>query len=176
FNTTTLAPTALGAVCIAQGAPFATLGTITNPTAGQANGTFSGSLALQPEKANTWTVGAVIRPSFLPGLSATVDYYNIKIKRAISAPTPGDVIGSCFNNLTAASATSVACTTIRRDVNSGLLEGDPAVVPGLPFPLTNLGKIETDGVDLTVDYRRNVGSIMGAPAKLALAFGANYTH
>ena len=176
FNTTTLVPTALGAVCIAQGAPFAALGTINNPTAGQANGTFSGSLALQPEKANTWTVGAVIRPSFLPGLSATIDYYNIKIKRAISAPTPGDVIGACFDSLTAASAASPACTSIRRDVNTGLIEGDPAVVPGLPFPLTNLGKIATDGVDLTVDYRRNIGSIMGAPAKLALAFGGNYTH
>ena len=176
FDPLTLTPTNLGAVCIAQGAPFATLGTITNPTAAQANGTFSGSLALGPEVANTWTAGAVIRPRFLPGFSATIDYYNIKIKKAISAPTPADVISACFGSLSATSATSVACTGIRRDPNTGLLEGDPAIVPGLPFPLTNLGKLTTDGVDLTLDYRRNLGSILGAPAKIALNFGGNYTH
>jgi outer membrane receptor protein involved in Fe transport len=177
IDTTTNTPTPLGAVCIAQGATAAQLlaGSIENPTAAQANGTFSGSLALKPEVADTWTVGAVLRPRFLPGLNATIDYYNIKINKAISAPTPEDVINACFGNVTAASATSPACIGIRRSPFTGALEGSPADVPGLPFPLTNLGRIATDGVDLTVDYRRNIGSIMGAPAKIALAFGGNWT-
>jgi outer membrane receptor protein involved in Fe transport len=166
----------LAAICIAQGAPASQLGFITPPTAGQANGTFSGSLALGPEKANTWTVGAVMRPRFLPGFSATIDYYNIKIKNAISAPTPNDVINACFGNVTAASATSPACLAIQRDPNTGQLDGDPAIVGGLSFPLTNLGKIATDGVDFTFDYRRGIGTILNTPAKLALAFGGNWTH
>lgn len=165
----------LRAVCIAQGATAAQIGTIANPTAAQANGTFSGSLALRPEKATTYTVGAVIRPSFLHGLSATIDYYNIKIKQAITSPTPNDIIAACFSTITAASAASPACLGIRRAPDTGTLDGDPATTAGLPFPLTNLGKIATDGVDLTVDYRRNIGSMMGAPAKIALAFGGNWT-
>jgi len=49
---------ALRAVCIAQGAPAAQIGQITNPTGGQANLTTGGSLRLHPETATTWTVGA----------------------------------------------------------------------------------------------------------------------
>jgi outer membrane receptor protein involved in Fe transport len=175
FNANLLNPTFV-AICLAQGAPAGTIGTITNPTAAQANATFSGSLALQPEKADTFTVGAVLRPRFLPGLNATIDYYNIKINRAISFPTPGDVISACFDNFSAASATSLACTTIRRNPLTGTIEGDPATTPGLPFPLTNLGRIATDGIDVSLDYRRNIGTIMGAPSKLAIAFGGNWTH
>jgi outer membrane receptor protein involved in Fe transport len=163
------------AICLAQGAPAATIGSITNPTAAQANGTFSGSLALKPEIADTWTVGAVMRPRFIPGLNATVDYYNIKINKAITTPTPNDIIQACFGNVTAASAASPACLGIRRDPIAGTLDGDPATTGGLPFPLTNQGRIATDGIDFTVDYRRNIGAVMGAPAKIALTLGGNYT-
>ena len=69
----------LTAVCLAQGAPAGKIGLINNPTAGQANLTTGGNLNLKPEKANTWTVGAVIRPRFIPGLSASIDYYHIKV-------------------------------------------------------------------------------------------------
>jgi outer membrane receptor protein involved in Fe transport len=165
----------LAAICLAQGAPASTLGAITNPTAAQANGTFSGSLALKPEIADTWTVGAVMRPRFIPGLNATVDYYNIKINKAITTPTPNDIIQACFGDITAASASSPACLGIRRDPIAGTLDGDPATTAGLPFPLTNQGRIATDGIDFTLDYRRNIGSIMSAPAKIALSFSGNYT-
>jgi iron complex outermembrane receptor protein len=166
----------LAAVCLAQGAPASTIGSITDPTAGQANATFTGSLALKPEKATTWTVGAVVRPRFLSGFSATIDYYNIEVDHAITAPAPGDAIAACFANLSAASATSLACTQIGRNPASGALDGDPTQVSGLFLPLTNQGRIKTDGVDVTFDYRHNLGTIMNAPAKLAVAFGGNWTH
>src|SRR3546814_2889175 len=56
----------LEAVCIAQGAPAGTIGVITNPTAAQANITAGGNLNLQPETADTWTLGVVFQPDFLP--------------------------------------------------------------------------------------------------------------
>jgi len=166
----------LAAICIAQGAPAAAVGAINNPTAGQANITASGNINLKPEVANTWTVGAVMRPRFLPGFNATLDYYHIKVKGAITAPAPGDLINACFGNVTAASATDPACTIIRRSVLTGQLDGSPAEVPGLFAQLSNLGTLSTDGVDLTFDYRRNLGTILNAPAKLNLSFGGNYTH
>ena len=33
-----------------------------------------------PEKADTMTLGAVVRPGFIPGLSLSVDWYDIDIK------------------------------------------------------------------------------------------------
>jgi outer membrane receptor protein involved in Fe transport len=160
-------------VCIAQGAPANKIGTIANPNAGQANAIFDGNLNLKPEKATTWTVGAVIRPRFLSGFSASIDYYNIKVTNAITAPTPDDAINACFNN---PSVTNPACTVIHRNTKTGALDGDPNTVPGLFLPLSNLGKITTDGVDLTFDYRTRLGTWLGTPAKLALNFGGNYTH
>ena len=174
-----LAPTtnpALAAVCLAQGAPASQIGSILNPNAGQANLTVGGNLNLKPEKATTWTLGAVVRPRFLPGLSATIDYYNIKVKNAITVPTPDDLVTACFGNITSASATDPACTNIRRNTLTGALDGDPVEVPGLLGVTTNAGTLSTDGVDLTLEYRHSLGTIMDSPAKLALSFGGNYTH
>ena len=166
---------ALSAVCLAQGAPSGTIGSIPQPVSGQAQQTIGGNLLLKPETANSWTAGAVIRPRFLPGFSATVDYYDIKVDGAVAAPTAGDVIAACFANVTAASATDPACTGIRRNPVTGGLSGNPASTPGLPRQLSNQGNISTTGVDFTLDYRRSIGSIMNSPAKIALNLGGNWT-
>jgi outer membrane receptor protein involved in Fe transport len=166
----------LTAVCLAQGAPAATIGSIPQPISGQANQTSGGNINLKPETAKTWTVGAVLRPRFLPGLNATVDYYNIKVANAVSAPTAGDVINLCFGNLSAASASSPLCTGIRRNPVTGGLSGSSDTTFGLPRQLSNLGKISTDGVDFTLDYRRGLGTWVGSPAKIAIALGGNWTH
>jgi outer membrane receptor protein involved in Fe transport len=163
----------LAAVCIAQGATPGSLGAIPNPTAGQANATGGGNPFLKPETSHSWTVGVVLNPrSILPGFNATLDYYNIKIKNAINAPLSTDVINACFANLTAASATDPACTSIRRNLKSGGLSGSTASVQGLPVPLSNSGHLKTDGFDLTANYRHSLGW-MGAD--LILNFNGNYT-
>jgi len=160
----------LRAVCLAQGAPTGTIGSILNGTAGQVNETSGGNLNVKPETANTYTLGVVFQPKFFSGFSTTVDFYHIKVSGAISQPTPGDVINGCFGNITAASSTSTACTIIRRNPVTGGLDGDPATTPGLPFSLSNIGTIATQGVDVTFNYSRDVGF-----AKLGLSFLGNYT-
>lgn len=164
----------LRAVCIAQGAPAGTIGSITNPTASQANITTGGNLLLKPEKSSSYTIGAVIQPSFFSGFSATVDYYNIKIKDAITTPTPGDIVSACFDNLSAASASNPACTAIRRNTLTGTLDGDPSISKGLFGALTNQGQLKTDGIDVSLSYRTPL-AFAGDDVKLALSFTGNYT-
>ena len=170
------------AVCLAQGAPAGQIGAIGVPTAGQANSTGGGNLALQPEESTSWTVGAVFQPSFVPGLSASIDYYNIRITGAITSPTPGDAIEACFGPLAAnGQATAVpagasgtqACQVIRRNATTGQLSGDPATTGGLFLSLSNLGLLETSGVDVVVNYRRNL-DILGGMG-LAFNFVLNWT-
>jgi iron complex outermembrane recepter protein len=161
----------LRAVCLAQGAPVGSIGNITNPTAGQANITTAGNINLDPETATTWTVGAVFQPTFLPGFTASVDYYNIKVDDVIGAPLPGDLIAACFGNLSAASATNPDCTAIRRNPFTGGLDGDPAITGGLFAPLNNLGVLRTDGIDLVMNFQRDLGF-----ARLALNFVGNWTN
>jgi len=146
----------LAAVCTAQGGG-AFLGRITVPVAGQPNVTTSGNLNLDVEKATTWTVGAVLTPSFVPDLTVSVDYYNIVVTDAITTPSFEDQLNACFANLTAASAASAACTGIRRDPLSGALSGPVATTFGVPLPLSNLGRIETSGIDLAINYTRDLG-------------------
>ncbi|MFM5931062.1 MAG: TonB-dependent receptor domain-containing protein [Novosphingobium sp.] len=160
----------LRAICLAQGAPAGTIGSITNPTAGQANIATGGNLNITPEKARTWTVGAVIQPSFLPRFSMTVDYYNIKVTDVIGSPLPGDLVNACFGSITAASATSTACTVIRRNPITGGLDGDPAITQGLFAPLDNLGTLKSDGIDLVMNYSHEFGAV-----KWNASFVGNYT-
>ncbi|MBB4860250.1 outer membrane receptor protein involved in Fe transport [Novosphingobium chloroacetimidivorans] len=159
---------ALAPVCIAQGAPPAAIGLILNPTSAQANGTTSGSLNIRPEKADSYTLGVVFQPTFVPGLSITVDYYHIRIKNAISQPTVGDIVGGCFD---APSVSNPLCQLIRRNPVTGGLDGDPSTTQGIIFPLSNSGRILTDGIDVSVNYRRDLGF-----AKLNLSFMGNWTN
>ena len=153
----------LAAICRAQGAPAGVIGAIPVPTAGQANATFGGNANLQPETSNSWTLGAVFVPQFAPGLSLTVDYYNIVVTDAITAPAPGDGIAACFgaNPLSppAGASATAACTNIRRSDITGGLSGDSAEVPGLLLLRSNLGRLETDGVDFTMNYGTDFGAV-----------------
>lgn len=161
----------LAAVCIAQGAPASQLGAIDPPSAGQINGNFIYSTANRPEKADTYTFGAIVTPAFFPNFTASIDYYNIKVNNALSTPAVGDILGACFGNLSAASATSAACTSIRRDPLTGGLDGDPSTTPGVPQSLTNSGRLATDGIDLVASYRIDIAD----EVRLGLSFNGNYT-
>ena len=160
----------LRAICIAQGAPPATIGNIENPAAGQANLTSAGNINLDPEKAKTYTFGVVFQPEFLPKFSISADYYHIKVTDEIGSPLPGDLIGACFGSITAASASNPDCTAIRRNRISGGLDGETTTVPGLFAPLSNLGTLLTDGVDVVAAYSRDFGSI-----GWTMNFVGNYT-
>lgn len=157
----------LRAVCIAQGAPANLIGFIEQPAAGQANAYGGGNPNVQPEKATTWTIGTVIQPAFAPGLAITLDYYNIGVTDAITSPLPGDSIAACFANLTAASAASAACRAIQRNPDTGSFDGESN---GLPRPLSNLGRLKTDGLDFNVSYSTDLGF-----AKLGVNGNVNYT-
>ena len=163
----------LAAICLAQGAPASSIGAILNPSAGQANATGGGNPLIRPETATTYTFGVVFQPTFVSGLTVSVDYYNIEVEDAITSATPADIISACFGTVTAASATSPACTGIRRSPTTGRLSGTSTAanpLPGLPTPLTNNGLLQTSGIDLALNWRGDLGF-----AELSLGFNANYT-
>ena len=164
---------ALTAVCVAQGAPATSIGGILPPPAGQINVTTGGNLDLGTETAKTWTVGFIAQPDFLPGFSFSVDYFNIEVTDAITTPAVGDIIGGCFNNITAASATDPNCTDlIQRSATTGALAGAPNEVPGLILQLSNLGLIQTDGIDVSANYATDLTDKIG----LSLSFDGTWTN
>ena len=165
----------LRAVCLAQGANVGNINSIPQPNAGQVNSTGGGNVNINPEKSDSFTIGAIFQPAAIPGFTASIDYYNIKVTGAISSPTPGDIIAACFGTNVysppAGASTSAACTSIRRSPADGGLSGDPSTFTGLPSVLSNAGAIETDGIDVILNYKTDLTDKIA----LALSFNGNYT-
>lgn len=56
----------------------------------------SGNVNLDPEKADSFNVGVVFQPDFIPGLRLAVDYVDIEINDAIGVVTDNDIPARCF--------------------------------------------------------------------------------
>lgn len=150
----------ISALCAAQlaavGASPTRLGNIPAPIAGQINVTTAGNPNLDVETATTWTFGAVFQPRFLDGFVASVDWYRIDIKQAISSPTVSDVVNGCFGQ---SNANFFLCQLIRRDPLTGGLSGDPGFVQGVFLDTSNFGFIQTQGIDFTANYTHEIGDV-----------------
>ncbi|WOE75745.1 TonB-dependent receptor plug domain-containing protein [Alterisphingorhabdus coralli] len=145
-------------------------GLVEPPAAGQINVTQGGNANLGTEEAETWTVGAIFQPDFAPGLTVTLDYWNITVNDAITIPTVGDIIGACFDD---PSPTNPSCSiaNISRNPLTGGLDGAPDDTLGLIRPLTNNGTIQTDGFDLGINY----GTDLTDNIALNLSFNGTWT-
>ncbi|WP_343528013.1 TonB-dependent receptor [Sphingomonas sp.] len=56
-----------------------------------------GNTALKPERAKTWTAGAVVSPRFIPGFTASFDYFDIQINDAIGTITSQNTVDFCYS-------------------------------------------------------------------------------
>ncbi|RED16760.1 TonB-dependent receptor domain-containing protein [Parasphingopyxis lamellibrachiae] len=143
----------LTAICIAQGAPAATIGLIPQPSAAQINATAGGNTNLDVEEAESITLGLVATPPQVPGLVMSIDYFNIKVTGAITNPTPGDILTPCFGaNGDGNGSDPAQCANVGRNPINGSMNGGGETL-GLILQLSNLGAIETSGVDFRVAYR-----------------------
>ncbi|MFQ3666672.1 MAG: TonB-dependent receptor, partial [Sphingomonadaceae bacterium] len=145
-------------LCRAQltlvGAPQSLLGTIPPPAAGQIQSTQGGNPDLDPEIAVTTTIGGVFQPSFFSGFNFTVDYFKIRVTDAISTPSQGDVIDGCFQ----ANPIQSLCNVIFRNPLTGGLSGPAETTFGPVLTLSNLGTIQTDGIDFVANFTRDFGA------------------
>src|SRR5262249_33972886 len=72
----------------------AQLGRVPECGSAQCSQLAGGNPDLTPEKADTYTVGMVFTPRFIPGFNASVDWYNIKIKNPIVPGIGGALVVS----------------------------------------------------------------------------------
>ena len=127
---------------------------------------FYGNPGLKQETSDTVTVGGVWSPTFVPGLTLTVDYYDIKIQDYINTLNGGvsGIVGACF---AAADLTSDAC--FNSGIGLSLIYRDAAGNLKARAPLANVSELQTKGVDLAASYLWAVpwsGGIWGDTLKL----------
>jgi outer membrane receptor protein involved in Fe transport len=146
-------------------AAAAQLGRVPDCAAAQCSQLIGGNPNLTPEKADTYTVGVVFTPKFLPGFNASVDWYSIKIKDPIVPGIGGAlVLSQCIQQ-------NQFCDQIHRAPNSGALFGLTLNDGYVLNVNTNSGSIKTAGLDVTANYRHDISDY----GSLALQFFGTYT-
>ena len=141
-------PIQKAAQCAHSGVTAEQYGKIPLSPAGQYNGIFGGNTELTPEKADTFTIGAVITPEdIIPGLTVSVDYWRIEILDAIDDVEPEFIVNQC--GLT---GDPVFCTQVNRGSNGNLWIGSSATAPNIVSTNINIGFFETAGIDFFGNY------------------------
>ena len=129
--------------CAADGIPA----DYSDPLTARISGFTGGNPELEEETATTFTVGAVIQPRFLPGFSATADFYSIRIEEAIDAPAVQEVVNACYD---LQDFPNTFCGQIERDRDPN----SPTFLGLQSFSTVELNfvAVETEGVDYQVQY------------------------
>jgi outer membrane receptor protein involved in Fe transport len=141
--------------CLADLGPTI-LGTLTDIT--QSLAIVSGSDPnLRAETSDSWTVGAVIQPRWIPGLSLSIDYYNITVDDIITTITPQQIVNSCYDSATLA---NIFCGQFDRNrtTTTNSFGNDPGRVVSnslINAPL-NFAARERDGIDFNLAYRTDL--------------------
>jgi iron complex outermembrane recepter protein len=136
--------------CLAQGLSVGQ--TVTGNPAGQYNGLLGGNQNLRPERATTKTFGVVLQPSFLPGFSLSVDWFDIQLKDAIQGFGADAILTACA----ASTSTTIApaCALVKRDAAGSLWLTSNGYVIDTP---TNVGGLGTRGLEFNGAYSRKIG-------------------
>lgn len=151
--------TAADAGCIAQGL---NVGQFVAPNpADQYNGLIGGNPNLTPEVADTYTVGLVLQPRFLPGFSASIDYFDIAITEAIQGIGADTIVSVCTTT-----ADPFFCDLINRDNSGSLWRSNQGFVTNLS---QNIGGLSTKGIDIQANYTTDV-----IGPRLGLSFVGTY--
>jgi iron complex outermembrane recepter protein len=121
-----------------------------------------GNANLKPEIANTLTIGGVLTPSWLPGFSASVDYYNIKMKRGIGTPPLSTVQNFCN------AGQQAFCDFFTFNPTTG-------APTALAIPTINLSSVKNAGIDFEVAYNLPLDRLSASlPGTLNFSLNGSY--
>ena len=125
---------------------------------------------LDVETSDSYTVGAVLQPRWVPGLSLSVDWWDITVKGVIASVAPQTIVNQCYDS---PNLSNIFCAQFTRFRGPGT--GPNGEVPGqvlgntlINAPL-NFAARKRRGIDVNFAYRHNLGPV---------AFDTNliYTH
>jgi outer membrane receptor protein involved in Fe transport len=139
----TTTPLATAAQCALMGVSPTQYGHILDAQLGEYSTLIGGNPNLQPEVSKTYSLGAQVKPSFIPNLSVSIDYFHIKVNNLVGTIAPSLALQQCLST-----GDPYFCNLIVRDPTSG----QPLF--GGYFVSTNLntGSLMTSGWDIAANY------------------------
>jgi len=133
-------PVYTAAQCANLGVSAAQYGNINASPAGQYNGIFGGNPALNPEEADTLTLGFVIDP--MDTMTISVDYWSIEIDDTISNIGATTILEQC-------GLYGTLCDQVTRNAGGSLWQGTQGFVEDTTL---NIGTNVWEGVDLAANF------------------------
>jgi len=143
-----VAITAADTGCLAQGLTPGQV--VSQNPANQYNGLIGGNTNLEPEIADTYTVGVLLQPRWIPRLAISVDYFNIKLQQAITGIGADTIVQNCTDT-----ADPFFCSLIHRDQFGSLWRSSDGFITDTT---QNIGGLKTSGIDVNASYNVRVGS------------------
>lgn len=120
-----------------------------------------GNPNVEPEEADTLTVGFVYQPAYLPELSLSMDYYDIEVAGVIEQLGVQRIVDDCHEG-----AESL-CSQITRDPETNRITSVENV-------FLNINELAVSGVDVEASYTRDVNFFGGDFESLRLRFLGSY--
>jgi outer membrane receptor protein involved in Fe transport len=117
----------------------------------------SGNPGLKNERADSWTVGAVFTPSFLPRFTASADWVNIRVNAPITDLYSSQVLSECYDRPGAGNA---ACGLFKR--YTAATAPNPGLIGGIDYvnaTYLNTGYIRYDGLQTQAAYSFDLASL-----------------
>lgn len=115
--------------------------TYDNTLSESVEGVIGGNPNLGAETARTTTFGVVLQPNFLPGFTASVDYYEIDLTNAIQFFEAQTVVDKCYD----LPQPNEFCTLVGRNPDNGFVDYFESAA-------VNVASYETSGIDFSVRY------------------------
>jgi iron complex outermembrane recepter protein len=103
-----------------------------------------GNSALKPETSQSWNIGGVFTPTFIPNFSLAIDYYTILIRSEIGSYDPNALLSSCYGGVAYVLSQTASCALISRQAGGNL--GFIKTLNG------NIADENTDGIDIDAAY------------------------
>lgn len=128
-----------------------------------------GNTELTEETADTYSVGLVAQPRWVPNLLFSADYWSVTVEDAVSTIPINTLLQNlCYDSATPLSANRF-CDLIVRDPTGASTGGLVGGVTQVILTNQNVSRIETDGIDFSLSYSHD----FGAPGLLQLSFNAS---
>jgi iron complex outermembrane receptor protein len=124
-----------------------------------------GNPTLNPERANTVAAGFVFTPTFIDGLTASIDWYQIHLKGGITTPGLADVIARCR------SGELVYCPSLTFANGLPYPAGTVSAITFVQLKPVNAGGFNTAGFDMNVNYGFDLFT-----GQMDVSFNGNYVY
>lgn len=121
-----------------------------------------GNINLKEETSDSYTLGVVLQPHWVPGFSLTVDWFDITVGNTISSLGAQTILDACYDQPSVDNQfcslfdryQGAAGTTGPRGEEVGqILENSLQVVP------LNYAKLKVRGIDVEAAYQHEIGSL-----------------